>query len=271
MGNFGLTWPGRYSLMALLRHGRMKEFTRELSAVARDRDSSLAWTFAADFSTYGAPRPLRRLVHRFKGRDPDNVERYSALNPAFIAKRKLNRLWHEQGFDPWFGGGGWNAARLRARYLFDYNQYGRDGKAMCKERHGFEMRDPHADRRLLEFLLLVPEPLYRRNGVPRSFARAVFADRLPREILDERRRGANTVTWFRRLDARRQDLANEVERLAASPLARRMIDLPRLERLMEQWPADEHAAEKRRDEYRFALARGIHVGRFIRWVEGGNT
>ena len=35
--------------------------------------------------------------------------------------------------------------------------------------------------------------------------------------------------------------------------------------------ADAQAAEKRRPEYRLALTRGIHVGRFIRWVEGGNA
>ena len=49
-----------------------------------------------------------------------------------------------------------------------------------------------------------------------------------------------------------------------------VIDLPRLKRLMGQWPKDEHAAEQRREEYELALARGVHVGRFVRWVEGRN-
>jgi hypothetical protein len=39
---------------------------------------------------------------------------------------------------------------------------------------------------------------------------------------------------------------------------------------MAHWPKDEQSAEQHRDEYRFALARGVHAGRFIRWVEGGN-
>jgi asparagine synthase (glutamine-hydrolysing) len=144
-------------------------------------------------------------------------------------------------------------------------------RAMSAESYGYEVRDPHADRRLLEFALSVPEPLYRRDGIPRSFARKVFADRLPREIVDERLRGANTPTWFRFLDARRQDIAADIDRLEASPTARRLIDLPRLKRLMAQWPKDEDTAEKRRDEFRLALARGVHVGRFVRWVEGGNA
>jgi asparagine synthase (glutamine-hydrolysing) len=113
--------------------------------------------------------------------------------------------------------------------------------------------------------------MYRRNGVPRSFARAVLADRLPPEILHERRRGLQGVTWFRNLNARRNDVAADLERLEASPLASRLVDLPRLKRLMQQWPEDENAAEKRRYEFRLALTRGVHVGRFIRWVEGGNA
>ena len=108
--------------------------------------------------------------------------------------------------------------------------------AMSGEINNLELRDPHADRRLLEFLLSVPEPMYRRNGVPRSFARAVLADRLPREIVTERRIGVQGVTWFRDLSAGRNDIAGDIERLEASPLASRLLDLPRLKQLMRDWP-----------------------------------
>ena len=74
-----------------------------------------------------------------------------------------------------------------------------------------------------------------------------------------------------RFHARRQDIARDIESLEASPLARQLLDLPRLKRLMAQWPNDAQEAEHRRDEYRAVLARGVHVGRFVRWVEGGNA
>jgi hypothetical protein len=44
-----------------------------------------------------------------------------------------------------------------------------------------------------------------------------------------------------------------------------------LKRLIDQWPKTENEAERHRTEYRTALARGLHIGRFIRWVEGGNA
>jgi asparagine synthase (glutamine-hydrolysing) len=155
--------------------------------------------------------------------------------------------------------------------MFDFHQNARDKGEPPDGAIGIDARDPHADRRLLEFTLQVPEWLFRRDGIPRSFARRVLSDRLPREILDERRRGANGTNWFAFLDARRHDIASDIERLEASPLASRLIDLPRLKGLMAQWPKDAQEAENRVWEYRQALARGVHVGRFIRWVEGGNT
>jgi asparagine synthase (glutamine-hydrolysing) len=270
-GNFGLSWRGNFALLTLLRAGRWATFAHELRATARQGGQGLARTFASNVLMPAAPSPLRRLVRRLRGHDPDSVAHYSALNPAFIAECDLARKWREQGFDPWLGLRGWNAARYRAYCLFDRNQLGRDFRGMAQEIQGFEGRDPHSDRRLLEFLLAVPEPMFRQNGVPRSFARRVLADRLPPEILDERRRGAQAPTWFRNLNARRQDISKDIERLDASPIARRMIDVPRLKRLMARWPKNEQAAEQHLEEYKFALMRAVHVGRFVRWVEGGNA
>jgi asparagine synthase (glutamine-hydrolysing) len=231
----------------------------------------MARIFAGEVLMPTLPMGLRRLAYRLRGRDPDSVAQHSALNPAFIAETGLAKQWQADGFDPWFLPSDWNAARWRADRLFDYNQHARDSRGLSEEVGGFETRDAHADRRLLEFTLSVPEPLFRRDAVPRSFARRVLADRLPREILDERRRGVNTPGWFRSLDTRRDDIARDIESLEASPLARRLIDLPRLRGLMQRWPKDEHEAQQRVEDYRRALARGVHVGRFVRWVEGGNA
>ena len=270
-GNFGLSWDGHFALLALLRAGAWREFGHELRATARQNGRSLVRTFAGGVLMPGAPAALRRAIYRVRGRNPDSVAQYSALNPAFIAEHGLVRRWNTPGFDPWFGGDGWQPARFRARMMFDRNQVSRDLGGMAEEINGFETRDPHRDRRLLEFALSVPEPMFSRDGIPRAFARKVFADRLPPDILNERRRGAQVPDWFRRLQARRHNIAAEIERIDASPLVRRLIDVPRLKRLIAQWPKDEQAAETRAPEYRLALTRGIHIGQFVRWVERANA
>jgi asparagine synthase (glutamine-hydrolysing) len=270
-GNFGLTWEGLLSLAVLLRGRQWQSFAHEVRAAARENNFSLARIVAGGVIVPMAPFWMRRLINRLRGRDPDSVARHSALNPAFIAEAGLARQWRAERFDPWFGPGDSNPARWRADRLFDQSQYVSDIRGLSDDIVGCELRDPHADRRLLEFALAVPEPMYRRNGIPRSFARQVLADRLPREIIGERRRGMNRPTWFRTLEARRVNIARDIERLEASPLARRLLDLPRLKRLMAEWPKDEQAAQEHRLDYRLVLARGIHVGRFVRWVEGGNA
>ncbi len=270
LGNFGLSWAGRFSLLALLGDGDWRGFKRDIDALSGRSGRGLLRVLSSEVFLPAAPAWLYPLIARLRGRDPDSVERFSMLNAEFAAECDLARRWKSEGFDPWFGLHGRDPAAWRARYMFDHNQLARDFKGMNNELRGYEIRDPHADRRLLEFLLKVPERLFRQNGVPRSFARAVLADRLPPEILHEHRTGANVPEWFGRLSSRRQDTAVEIDRLDASPLARRLMDLPRLRRLLETWPTDQDEAEKSRAEYRLALNRAVHVGQFIRWVEGSN-
>jgi asparagine synthase (glutamine-hydrolysing) len=270
-GNFGLSWTGSFSLLTLLRSGAWQAFAGELAATAELSGHNPIRTFASQVLMPGASWPVRRLIHRLRGRDPDDVSRFSALNPDFIAEFDLARHWRIQKFDPWFGIHGWNGASHRARRMFDDNQPARDLLASWNEMCGLEVRDPYLDRRLLQFLLTVPEPMFRKNGVPRSFARAVLADRLPSEILHERRRGAQMPLWFRRLDLRREDITLQIDRMEASPLASRLIDLPRLKRLVTHWPKDEREAQTRYPEYCLALTRAVHIGRFVCWVEGGNA
>lgn len=270
-GNLCLTWEGRFSIRALLREGRWRALANDLSVIARRNRRSRAQTLFAEVALAGAPVWFRRAVHRMRGRAPDAVERYSALNPAFIADYDLPRQWRAEAFEAWPMPVGWSAARHRARYLFDLNQVARDLKASSGDVFGYERRDPYADRRLIEFALNVPERLYRRDGIPRAFARAVFADRLPPEILNEQRRGISAAAWFQRLDIRRREIEAEVERLEASATARRLIDVERLKGLIERWPADGNAAQEKRALYFGALQRALHVGHFIRWVESANA
>ena len=79
-GNFGLTWRGDFSLVELVRAHQWKDFARELHEVARESNRSLVRTLAGDVVMPAAPIRLRRLIYRLRGRDPDSVAHYSALN-----------------------------------------------------------------------------------------------------------------------------------------------------------------------------------------------
>jgi hypothetical protein len=71
----------------------------------------------------------------------------------------------------------------------------------------------------------------------------------PRSVLPNKRPEKLTVC--------RELLAAEIAELSASPLARRAIDLARLDRAIKNWPTGDWHTEKIVGEYHFALSRGV--------------
>jgi hypothetical protein len=53
-------------------------------------------------------------------------------------------------------------------------------------------------------------------------------------------------------------------------LARRVIDLERLEKAVAQWPSDGWESAATFQEYNLALTRGVAGGQFLRWIESAN-
>lgn len=276
LGNQGLSWPGWLSHADLWRSGQLWTLGRELRLRARQTGKSFRSVARTEFLDWMAPGVMRTLSSWRIGAS-GGLGDYSALNPSSIEELGLGNAWRDSGFDPANVVAGrvahrkYDGRKTRAFLTYDHNPLAREMPDTHGEIYGFETRSPLADQRLLEFLLTVPETLFRRDGIERWFARQVLADRLPPEILDETRSGAQCPEWFSRLSLKREQLAHDIERLEASPLACRLLDLPRMKDLVTHWPKDDAKARQQSKEYRLLLARGVHVGRFIRWVEGGNN
>jgi asparagine synthase (glutamine-hydrolysing) len=58
--------------------------------------------------------------------------------------------------------------------------------------------------------------------------------------------------------------------LSKSALVRRAIDLPRLERALNNWPSGGWHTPEVFQEYNLALTRGLAAGRFLNWLESAN-
>lgn len=269
-GNFGLSWAGHDLLPQLAGQCRFLTLLREAQAMARHQQSSISRILAHELVMPFLPPPVKRAVAKLCGRGLELTDLLSPLRPEIVRELDLPRVWSEDGFDPnplWRR----RSRQQRAERLFDRPQLTHDTGPMYETRFGIELRDPLADRDLLEFSLNVPEQLYRRNGVPRWLMRAILADRVPTEILQEKRRGAQGTHWFDEMDARRDQIAADVERMESSLTADRLVDIPRLKRLIEHWPKDAQEAETHFNEYMITLEQAVHVYRFVRWVTGGNA
>ncbi len=258
-GNMSLSYDGLSHIDSLREDGRWAAWAASVWQVARMRGASPVRALARSLV------PRRRLPHGASA----GWQHYSALDQGFAAEINLAGHFAEHRFDP-------AQPRLKGSYaerlsrMLEAGSLAGDGRSALRALTGLTMSDPLYDTELLQFCASIPEEQFLRHGQTRSLARRVLSDRLPTAILTNLRRGEQIPEWFDRLDDRRDSLIADVERLARSPIASRVLDVDRLKALVSDWPSDVEAAHAHVDAYRFALARGVHVGQFIRWVEGAN-
>jgi len=158
--------------------------------------------------------------------------------------------------------------RLQALAQVDY--FG-DWHAAEKAVTGVEVRDPTADIDVVSYCFGVPPEQYLAEGVDRSLIRRAMWGLLPESVLTNRLSGLQHADWYEAFAGQRDALAHQVAELAQSPLARRVVDLPRLQRAIDNWPTGGWHSAEIFQEYNLAFGRGLAAGRFLRWFEGANS
>lgn len=135
--------------------------------------------------------------------------------------------------------------------------------------HGLTIRDPAAYRPLAEFCFGLPTDMFVRQGEWRWLAREMGRGLLPEAQRTNRRSGRHNADWLAKLAPKRQELRDELTRLAMVPDMAEMLDIPRLIAALDAWPAETPTGMEGL-ELQIAVTRGITVARFIKWAEGRN-
>ena len=268
-GNLTLSFEGMRGLGDLARTGRLDKLFRLLPGVARYRNRTLWSTLKAHVLLPALPPKLRAALWRRRHDGRDASTKFAAIRSDFAVDVGLRATLEAQGDD------GLSLYTTNSRKLLAYHMEAQRVRVLetlrtLRAYYGFEIRDPFADPDLAEFCLAIPREQYLLGGMERSLARRTLADRLPAALIAERGYGRQSPEWFTRITAQRDSFAAELERLSNTPLAAEMLDLPRLKRLIDDWPQDAAAAEARRFEFAQMLPRAVQTGRFIRWSQGGN-
>jgi asparagine synthase (glutamine-hydrolysing) len=265
-GNLGLSYDGFELLPELFRAGRWVHLWREASALVAS--GQLRWRSVL-VNTFGPWCPPALWSWTIKMARPNALELrdYVAMHPrsldAFDLPSRAKALKIDLADRPWKNG---LALRLRGLRQADPGNHQKGALAELQ----VDYRDPTADVRLLDFCFGIPTEQFLRDGVPRALARRALADRLPKQVLEETRRGLTKADWHEDLTAARDEVVEELNRLEACPAAAATLDLPRLRRLTENWPS---GGWERRDvlvHYRYALLRAIAVGHFLRRATASN-
>jgi asparagine synthase (glutamine-hydrolysing) len=266
LGNFGLSYHGMTLLPELFRTGHWIRWWRTARTLVRRRQWSWAHALAETLGPWfpaGAWIWVRRVR---RGDDPD-IFGYCGINPDRFETLDLARRARQAGSD--LAGRPWKDGLEERIWCLERCDSGDSLKGGLAE-YRLDVREPLADVRLIEFCLSVPTSQFLRDGTPRALARRTLADRLPRLVLDNERTGLDSADWHERLTAARHEVATELERLAACAPAASALDLPRLRRLVENWPTAGWERPEISSPYRLALMRAISTGHFLRRVTGGN-
>lgn len=185
---------------------------------------------------------------------------YSAIRPEFARSLKLGERMQEAGHDPRFIMGDRRAERLGTLRL-GYNVVGSIWAAVSQG-YGIEVRDPTSDEDVVEFCLRVPEEQYCVRGQYRSLIRRAMKGLLPDVVRLNERRGKQAEDLAYRIRAEKAAWVEALEGLERSPLAREVLDLPRMRRLLDS--LDAGITREKTDQCGMVLARGLMAGEFLR-------
>jgi asparagine synthase (glutamine-hydrolysing) len=262
MGNMSFSYTGLELLPELLATGRWLKLASLVVGLRRHGirlESAAAHTFGPFL-----PAALWTAINRWRGRRL-TIGDYSAIDAAKAAAlaEEAKRTGLDTSYRPRRDPVGTRLWVMRRVDMGAYNKGTLGG-------WGIDVRDPTADRRLIELCLAIPTEQYLLNGASRSLARRAFADRLPEQVLAETRKGYQAADWHEGLTAARAVAREQAEGLADIPGVAGTLDTRRIDRLLDEWPEGDWNSHHVQAHYRLALMRGLSAGHFLRRASGVN-
>ncbi len=251
-GNASISWNGRSRV-------------RTLKALMRAR----LWSRVGQVLLYphlplAVIRRLRSALH------PGELDwSHTSIHPEFARRIGLSQAYVRQSGDTtkredWYPPLQERYAIIRPGTSFVGSIWAENGAA-----HGLDVRDATFDKRVLEFVMAVPDREYvGPDGYSRWLIRLAMQGLLPDEVRLNRRHGFQAADLCHRLIAAMPEVDQALGEIEASSLAGQYLNL---QRMREVW-----ALVQRRVDYESThqamtiLTRGIMAGLFLASFQGGN-
>jgi asparagine synthase (glutamine-hydrolysing) len=265
-GNSTISWDGWSQSAAHLKRGRILTALRQWHLYYRHTEHSRAIALRKLLVEPLIPRRFGNWIDR--RRHPERIapwQDHAAINTDFGRLMQVDDRAEEVGHDFLY--------RMRPDERVTNLaavDYAGDWFAAEKAVTGVEVRDPTADIDVVSYCLGIPAEQYLAEGIDRSLIRRAMWGLLPDVVLTNRLSGLQVPDWHEHLERQRDQLAAQITELSKSALVRRMIDVPRLENAIKNWPTGGWHTTKVFQEYNLALTRGVANGRFLRWFESSN-
>ena len=265
-GNYTISWNGWSQAAAHLKRGRLRTAYRQWHQYYRRTPYSRWVAFRKLLAEPLVPERLGDWADR--RRRPNRIaawQDHAPVRPDFAAAMGVDARAKKAGHDFLY--------RMRPNERskgFAQVDYAGDWHAAEKAVTGVEVRDPTADIDVVSYCFGVPPEQYLVEGIDRSLIRRAMWGLLPEMVLTNRLSGLQGADWYEKLESQRGEFKRQIAEFSQSPLASRIIDLPRLDRAVANWPTGCWYRPEIFREYNLALTRGVAGGRFLRWFESAN-
>lgn len=134
-----------------------------------------------------------------------------------------------------------------------------------------EFRDPTADKRVYDFCFSIPPEQYLVGGHSRSLARRAMKGRLPESALVRYKRGLQGADWYLSMQEALLSLREEVALQERSPAARQVLDIPKMQNLLNTFPDSGYETAEVVSAWHSTLTRAISMGYFLRVHDSTET
>jgi asparagine synthase (glutamine-hydrolysing) len=241
-GDEGATFNGRGALAELLRRGRWWKLAREVAALKRERGWRLSRILYGEIAAYLLPRSPVDLAKRLLRRPGSAAASRSGLLSADMRRRLADCGDKTLAMTP-------DARENRWRLMTHAHIAERtEVWAQIGARHGLAFAFPLLDRRVVELALSLPSELFLRGGFRRRPFRDAMADVLPARVRLRHEKYLPFPSRMLELAESRSEFLARIGDYELNEPVRRMLDLKRLRRLVEDFPSPEDARKSMRNQ-----------------------
>ena len=265
MGNMTISYTGHPYMAEMVKQGQLLRWLREARALHR---RGLRWRGVVGMSIGPYfPAGLWLWLQQLRGQGPGQLSDHTAISREFATRVNCLGRARQKGWDlsyrPWADG-----RKMRIAVL----QRGDNAEHRAAANvHGLEIRDPTADRRLIDLCLAIPGHQYLRNGQDRWLLRRLVSNILPEEILATRGKGLQAADWYEGMGDALAEMRDSLAQMLANGQVGHYLDLENLEHLLANWPDDGWDRMDIINQYHMKLSRGLAAGAFIQYVEDNNA
>lgn len=250
-GNFSISAGGPRHLVDLLKFGGARPWWREARRLGGLSLST--WRTVANFSLGPfVPHALYRTALRATGRDQRAAfavpvlrqplrRRSEAIIADFYADRRPPRNYYE----------------FRHKILLKRDNAEKLTEAMS----GLDVRDPTADRRLIELCLSFPPEALVSADAQRPAYAAAFGDRIPAEVLHSTKRGRQGADWFELFP--KDEVSQLFRHFGRNSTVANMFDLDYIQRRIASWPTPGTGDSPEKIAYQNEILGALAMADFI--------